>query len=385
MSSVGGTTQADASAAAWRGEAAAAAEAYTEEQAAQAARERDEAERRAGAQAQQQTQPHDGVDPPPAPGDESIFAPAAGPRAGTGAATAAGSGNQAIQLGTPIELSEAKVNEYRELGLTVTSAGDGKYIVNAPYNPAHDVRVTEQAPLEAPDDLPQLPPETPTPRPETPAGAAPSPDVDAGAAVENKPPTDPDKVETGLGEKVDKIVNDIPLLKNHLKELKEDNWTIKFGKAGVGGINEGDKIIYIDPSLKDHPGKVAAVLAHEVGHARHPAANVSMDGLTREQYVQQRVEALLDAEGAASLEATRYQESARNNGVDLDIAGFQDDTYRGIYDQMRSKQISEEEAIHRMGQVAGDGELHGDSRVLYRDHFTQAAEQDWDDEHPGGR
>jgi hypothetical protein len=43
--------------------------------------------------------------------------------------------------------------------------------------------------------------------------------------------------------------------------------------------------------------------------------------------------------------------------------------------------IDEQQAIHLMGQVAGDGELHGDSKVLYRDTFIQVAQVDWDKAH----
>jgi hypothetical protein len=156
----------------------------------------------------------------------------------------------------------------------------------------------------------------------------------------------------------------------------------QFGKAGVGGIDSKKPIIYIDASLKDHPDKIAAVLAHEIGHARHPVPEIPMDGLTREQYVQRRVDALLDGEGAAALETVRYREEAGARGQDLDIAGFQDKRYQQIYADLKAGNISEQEAIHRAGQVAADHELHGDTRVTYRDSFTQEAEIRWDDEHP---
>jgi type VI secretion system secreted protein VgrG len=260
--------------------------------------------------------------------------------------------------------------------------GNGWYIVNAPNNPAHDVRITEKAPppLEAPDALPPLPGELPPPKTENPpAGAAPDPNVDGGAPVESKTPPDPDKVVTGLGEEVDKIVNQSPTLQKHIRELQARGWKIEFGSAGVGGIGKDDDVIFIDPSLKKRPDQMAAVLAHEVGHARHPVADVPREGLSREEYMRRRVDAYLDSEGAAALETVRYQEEVRANGGNLDIAGFHDDAYREIYDQLQSGQVTEQEAMHRMGQVYGDGELHGDSRVTYRDHFIQAAEKDWND------
>jgi hypothetical protein len=48
---------------------------------------------------------------------------------------------------------------------------------------------------------------------------------------------------------------------------------------------------------------------------------------------------------------------------------------------MKTEKISEQEAVRRAGQVQGDGELHGDSKVTYRDHFTQAAQIQWDQAH----
>ena len=63
----------------------------------------------------------------------------------------------------------------------------------------------------------------------------------------------------------------------------------------------------------------------------------------------------------------------------LEIAGFQPDArYEQVYNDLKANGISEQEAVSRLGQIYGDGELHGDSRVTYRDHYTQAAQQDWE-------
>jgi hypothetical protein len=277
-------------------------------------------------------------------------------------------------------MSQQEVDGMRALGFTVTSAGDGKYIINVPYNPAHDVRLTEKAPpspLPGVDPPPPPPAETPPPSP---------PPAEAGAAVSPDAPSavDPDPVVTGLGDEVDRHASQSPTLQKHLAELKKDGWTFQYGKSGVGAVDHENKVVYVDPSLQSSPGKAAAVLAHEVGHARNPAASVSMEGKTREQYIEERINAELASEGAAALETVQYANEARAAGGNLDIAGLNDPEYRDIYFWMDTDQISREEAIARAGELYGDGELHGESGVTYRDHFRQAAEIDWDKEH-GGR
>jgi hypothetical protein len=376
-----GSVGSDSSAEAWAAGTIASAEAYVVENGQPT--DGVEPPMTASERAQEEFWRYDPNRPPePAPVVASVDSvgsegdPTAGGASGVG--TGGGSPNGGTpaggyQMGVPTQMTQQEVDDMRALGFTVTSAGDGKYIINVPYDPAHDVRITEKPPVSPLPgvDPPSAPPETPPPPPPADAGAA-AVSPDAPNAVE------PEPVVTGLGDEVDEIASKSPTLQKHLAELKKDGWTFQYGKSGVGAVDHGNKIVYVDPSLKGSPGKSAAVLAHEVGHARNPAAFVSTEGKTREQYIEERIKAELASEGAAALETVGYANEA---GGALDIAGLNDPEYRDIHFWMDTDQISREEAIARAGELYGDGELHGASGVTYRDHFRQAAEQDWDRAH----
>jgi hypothetical protein len=241
---MGGTiTPADQSARTWEGEAAGAAEAYAEEQAAAEAARRHEAEARAAA-AVGGTQPDDGVDSPADGGNESMFGPTASGGNGAGATNprpASGSAPAGGQTKIDsVELSEQAVAELRANGVTVTSAGDGKYYINAPYDPSQNVVFFETAPLEAPSSLPPLPGEIPPipieyPNNNPSGGISPDPQVDAGAPAEEPKPVDPNRVVSGMGEKVDDIINMSPTLQQHWKELQAQGWTLSLARRASAG------------------------------------------------------------------------------------------------------------------------------------------------------
>ncbi|CAI3940518.1 Uncharacterized conserved protein VgrG [Commensalibacter communis] len=92
----------------------------------------------------------------------------------------------------------------------------------------------------------------------------------------------PVKVETGLGESIDKYVSLSPTLARQIQELKDRGWTFRWGEPGKGSATKWKKndepgYIYFDGQFNpgnytDNSAKlliqyVVSTVAHEVAHA----------------------------------------------------------------------------------------------------------------------
>jgi hypothetical protein len=311
-------------------------------------------------------------------------------RAGVVAPSHTGGPAPQDQSGVPTKLTSEDVAALRASGFTVTSADGGRYIINAPYSSARDLVIRDGSALSSRtrnEGASRLSDErakrTTLGRVDNPSGGVADPIRDAGVPSEigRTGKAAGGWVTTGLGDEVDVIVNRSTTLQRHLGELKSGGWTLAFGKVGIGGTGvdeKGKPVILIDPSLAGQPEKTASVVAHEVGHARHPVVTVSPLSLSKAAFTQHAVEMHLDGEGAAVLENLRASHEGK-----LEIAGFQpDERYERVYFEHLAGLLDESATIRRLGQIYGDGELHGETGVTYRDHYTQVAQRGWEDARP---
>ncbi len=134
---------------------------------------------------------------------------------------------------------------------------------------------------------------------------------------------------TGLGNEVDAIVENSPTLVSDLASLKEAGWLIDTkgvlltpdGRRGECVRGTKNRRISIDPHAP--PTELAAVLAHEVGHARSAAeAPVRPHGLTRTEFVTANFMRHLRDEAEAVLYNYEIREEIkRNGGPEIGLTG----------------------------------------------------------------
>jgi type VI secretion system secreted protein VgrG len=176
------------------------------------------------------------------------------------------------------------------------------------------------------------------------------------------------KESTGLGPEVDDIAAKSPTLQKDLAELKKDGWVIKEGPAGGGShANRDTKVITLDSNLKSNPKEATQVLAHEVGHAKHPFVD---DRSSKAAYLK----GTLGDEGAATMKNIQVQrEIYANSGksIDIGIAGnaANHPSYNAAYDQYL-KDGNASAARDKVGQIFGNGErVSGPNNPTYNEYY----------------
>jgi hypothetical protein len=341
----------DSSAAAWQAQAMAAAEAYLDSL--------DEAAYQAQLQAQQQAQngssgtyQPDGMDTPSAQQRalDAFLGPDAA-RGGTASLDSTGGGNRTY-------LSPDDARLHRDAGYVVLTDDHGNAYL-PPQGGHEQFVVTPTSNLPAPDRFGSStsssqvgsPSATPEPgvRPENPPGGVPEP-VDGGA-----PAPEPKRLYSGGGTDVDDILNKSPSLRKLWQEASDANWKIKYRDDKVGShADRENKVVWINKNDihagGDPAAKLATLLAHEIGHAGTPySAGARIEGNTREEYVGRNTQRELEHEGAAAFHNARARDEIRaNGGPDIEMRGGFDEEYRRIYEDYKSGNISQEEAISRM-------------------------------------
>ncbi len=269
------------------------------------------------------------------------------------------------------------------------------------------IEVIEQAPLEAPDPDSIWhvdgvdPPATNhpyfggggggggNPQPANPTSQTPTtPEVEAPPPA---PPAsaEPPPVKTGLGAKIDDVINRSPTLRQQWAEAKANNWEIKIVPYGSGSeADPNEKKIYIDEQdLAKGGHDLASLLAHEIGHAATPFPE-RVDYDTKSEYVSKNVQPLMEHEGAAAFENARardeimYTDGATEDGPDVGIRGKFDDEYIAIYERYKSGEISEAQAKAEMTEVMSrePAGINPDGTYITKQQFAaQQLSKEWDD------
>lgn len=158
------------------------------------------------------------------------------------------------------------------------------------------------------------------------------------------------------------------MLQKNLRGLKDDGWTVQYGKPGSGSYTDLDQqVISIDGAEHNNPQEVVQSLAHETGHAEY---NYQPDISSRDAYVNGE----LGDEGEATISNIRTQrEILKNGGPDIGIAGNPANTsaYNAAYDQML-KDGDEVKARNAIGKIFGNGERTSTTNELYKDYYGKA-------------
>lgn len=246
-------------------------------------------------------------------------------------------------------------------GVKILTEGTDKHIVQGgevhlnPGADAADVMMAGVAPAVSP--LPAAGPASLT-------GVAPPPPKPPQPGTAGEPPP----VYTGLGSDVDQIAAKSPTLQKNLRGLKDDGWTVQYGKPGSGSYTDLDQqVISIDGAEHNNPQEVVQSLAHETGHAEY---NYQPDISSRDAYVNGE----LGDEGEATISNIRTQrEILKNGGPDIGIAGNPANTsaYNAAYDQML-KDGDEVKARNAIGKIFGNGERTSTTNELYKDYYGKA-------------
>jgi len=136
------------------------------------------------------------------------------------------------------------------------------------------------------------------------------------------------KIETGLGKEIDRLACLSPTLREDLKRLEEDDWTIGYGEEGGGTyVILSRKLIVFDPDYRNSTNYIVYGLAHEAGHAK---GTYPVDCSSKNAFVAK----LLADEGVATLNAIKVQrEILKNDGEDIAAWVTNMAKYDAIYDQ----------------------------------------------------
>ncbi len=193
------------------------------------------------------------------------------------------------------------------------------------------------------------------------------------------------KVNSGLGDNVDKMVGQSPKLSRNVKRLQKKGWTINSGDGGGCYANRSNKTIYIDNSqgVEDQ----VQSLAHEVGHARYkPKTKKGMDKFTaKDDYVKQNVGVDMDDEGAATIMNLKVRDEIlkKNPNSDIGVAGANADKYKNLWQDHKKKGIfgSEDKLRGKIANEFGQGEITSTTNEKYDDYYGNFYKQQWDSAH----
>ncbi|MGW5384316.1 hypothetical protein [Nocardia sp. NPDC003963] len=164
-----------------------------------------------------------------------------------------------------------------------------------------------------------------------------------------------------------------PFLREQLKILEADGWTIGYGDIDSLGVtySEAKKII-IDKDKKDEPLWATAILAHEVGHAYAGRFDAITDPPTPgEEYgpwLERNMRMRYLAEAESGLTTARARMEILENGGP-DIGNISQATI-DIWADENSGRLSHDEARDRLADELG--------RTPYQ-HYRDDLEQTWDD------
>jgi type VI secretion system secreted protein VgrG len=104
-------------------------------------------------------------------------------------------------------------------------------------------------------------------------------------------------------------------MKSDLEQLQRDGWTVVWGPSGGGYHSDrATKTIYLDPATGTSDQNTITMLSHEMGHAKYTLPDVSPAGLTRQQYIQAKVQSQLEDEGEATLSQIAYKDCLKKGG-----------------------------------------------------------------------
>jgi type VI secretion system secreted protein VgrG len=186
---------------------------------------------------------------------------------------------------------------------------------------------------------------------------------------------------TGLGADVDAFASRSPTLRRNLELLLAKGWKVQYGSAGAGSYcTRKDKIIVIDEGQKNHPEEVVQTLSHESGHALYtPDPYVTLDGLSKPDYVARNVNRLLKDEGEATLmNAQVRQEILNNGGADIGIAGAQAAKYEQLAAQYPAA-ADRDVARQEIADLFADGEHPSTSPdETYREYYSKVYSNSYD-------
>lgn len=180
--------------------------------------------------------------------------------------------------------------------------------------------------------------------------------------------------------KVAKLISKSPTLKENIKALQKDGWTIKYGEAGKGSFCKRDeKSIVIDPK-DEAPTSVVRTLAHESGHALYTKdPYIGYKGLTKEVYVSKNANSALKDEGEATLtNAQIRQEIIDNKGPDIGISGTQTTKYSEIFDKYK-EDGDREKARQEIADIFADNERPSTNpKITYREYYSENFQKHYD-------
>lgn len=193
-------------------------------------------------------------------------------------------------------------------------------------------------------------------------------EAQARRATPNFPVTLP--FTTGLGSEVDALAAQSPTLQAQLKRLDDKDWTFRYGKAPPSATYAytTPPHIEITPDLQNRPSTVVQQLAHEVGHALHPA---QWDTSSRAAYI----DSALRGEGWATLNNVAVErEILAAGGPDIGVASANPSLlvpqYQAIYQQYTLSGDANG-AVNAIGQIYGQHEITGGG-VPYADYYGGA-------------
>jgi hypothetical protein len=345
-------------------------------------------------------QPVDGFDDPPKPAANAVANATQGPPPGSQPTKLGGPGSPPSSELVPVKDPNDARGMLEAGGYRVYQDAQGNYFVHQQSAVQVAVNEPSQNPPAPPPGQPVptdwLPPATgatttsPTPANQT--GGAPPPEEPAPTPANGSDIiTDVDfKLKTDLGEAADAILNKSQTLQEHWAELRAQGWKTEWkSDNGRNTTDRAHKVINLDPALKNDPAKLVEVFAHEVGHARFDLREVSStSGLSREEYIGTNVNRHLDDEGAGMLEALKVKHELRNNdGPSVPLSQSGDTPFNVIYGDYVTGRITEQDALHRMGQQMADHEAAArrpdGTAMSYRQYYEYQYRIEWQRTHPG--
>lgn len=178
-----------------------------------------------------------------------------------------------------------------------------------------------------------------------------------------------------------------------LTNLTNEGWTVEQGPAGDGTFAESStKRIVVDAGEINDPNECLISLSHEAGHAAYNQEEldpyVPMDGLSREEYINQNTNKDLRNEGEATLTNITVRDEIRHSSggeTDIGVAGASNNmqAYQEAYDQYQ-QDGDRDAARTRIGDVYAHGEHPSgqDASVDYYDYYSQPFREEYDAAHP---
>jgi uncharacterized Zn-binding protein involved in type VI secretion len=183
------------------------------------------------------------------------------------------------------------------------------------------------------------------------------------------------------------LIMQSPSLVAMLSELSNSGWTFTSGPPGDGTYaDRTTSTISIDANDVTDPLSCTSALAHEAGHALYNEdPYVPMDGLSRDEYIDQNTMRHLKDEGEATLTNTEVRsEIQKTSGTDIGISGTHTDEYQDVYDRYRDHG-DRDAARTEIGNIFSHGENpSGDDNAGkdYYDYYSENYGNEYDAQHP---